>query len=361
MAIQLPFGFVRTRFLLYPLLGFGILHFFNTGHVFGSRQYFINGLISTLYTAILWEGNQQIVGRMKQHFPHHSQTSRRILTQAAVSLLFIFIALIIIQILLNLIFSQPLLDFADMEFSVKPSILATLLITTIVEAIYFFERWKSSLLEAEQLKRAHIQSQYETLKNQVNPHFLFNSLNTLITIIPEDPQTAVAFVQKLADVYRYVLQSKDKELVTLAEEMQIVKAYVFLLKTRFGDNLQVKISISDQAMQLYVAPLTVQMLLENAIKHNIVSSEKPLLVEVYTDDPEKLVVRNVLQRKNMPAPAESTHTGLANITQRYKLLSDIHIEILASDTTFAVTLPLLTVSKNHLVKGQKINTVSAAY
>jgi LytS/YehU family sensor histidine kinase len=290
---------------------------------------------------------------MKRRFPDHHQTSRRILTQAGVSLVFILVTLTVIQLLLNSIFRKPLLDLGNMAFSIKPSILATLLFTTIAEASYFFERWKNSILETEQLKRAHIQSQYETLKNQVNPHFLFNSLNTLITIIPEDPQTAVIFVQKLSNVYRYVLQSKDKEVVTLAEEMQVAQAYIFLLKTRFGDNLHVSISISQQALQLYVAPLTLQMLLENAIKHNIVSAEKPLAIDIYTEQDDRLVVKNVLQRKHMPEVIDSTHTGLANIKQRYKLLSDKTIEIRTTETYFVVVVPLVSIQKTTLSTGQK--------
>jgi sensor histidine kinase YesM len=357
----LSIRFLKTRFVLYPLVGFGITQLFDTGYAFGSRQYILNGLISTLYTAVLWEGNQQIVHYMKRRFPDHSQTSRRIITQAALSLGFILLALLLIQIVLNIIFGQPLLDLADIAYSIKPSILATLLITTFAEASYFFERWKHSIQEAEQIKQAHIQSQYETLKNQVNPHFLFNSLNTLITIIPEDPQTAVAFVQKLANVYRYVLQSKDKEIVTLAEEMQVAEAYVFLLKTRFGDNLQVNITINQQMMKLYLAPLTIQMLLENAVKHNIVSSEKPLLIDIFTEQGEKIIVKNVIQHKQFTEHTDSTHTGLANIVQRYRLLSEKKVEILTTHSTFTVVLPLLTVRNNSLVQEFKDDIVFSAH
>jgi LytS/YehU family sensor histidine kinase len=138
--------------------------------------------------------------------------------------------------------------------------------------------------------------------------------------------------------------------VTLAEEMEVAEAYVFLLKTRFGDNLQVNITINQQMMKLYLAPLTIQMLLENAVKHNIVSSEKPLFIDILTEEQERIVVKNAIQRKYFTEHTDSTHTGLANIVQRYRLLSDKKVEILATDAEFAVVLPLLTVKNNGLVR-----------
>jgi LytS/YehU family sensor histidine kinase len=177
----------------------------------------------------------------------------------------------------------------------------------------------------------------------VNPHFLFNSLNTLITLIPEDPQLAVAFVQKLSNVYRYVLQNKDKELVTLAEEMKVAEAYLFLLKTRFGENLRVHTDIPPGQLGKFIAPLTLQMLLENAIKHNVVSAEKPLHIDLYVEKDEVLVVKNNLQRKS--SVPDSTQTGLANISQRYRLLCQQAVEVVVTASNFMVVLPLLTVER----------------
>ncbi|QHT71123.1 hypothetical protein GXP67_32960 [Rhodocytophaga rosea] len=330
------------RYMLYPIIGFATIHLFGMNAVFGSRKYFIYGLVSTVYTVILWEGNQWIVHQLKKRFPAYHQTSQRILYQIINSLLFTISTVGLLTLIVNWLTGQ-IFEWGEFIYSFRPSVMITFAVTTVSEASYFFHRWKSSILEAEKLKRENIQSQYETLKNQVNPHFLFNSLNTLITIIPENPQLAVAFTQHLSTLYRYILQTKDSELVPLAEEMKIADAYIFLLKARFGDNLMVKTTIGTQEFGQYVAPLTIQMLIENAVKHNIISAGKPLYISIYSQMGAWIVVENNLQKKLTPDP-DSTQTGLANIMNRYKLLSSQNVEVFCTDASFIVKLPLLTIS-----------------
>jgi LytS/YehU family sensor histidine kinase len=225
---------------------------------------------------------------------------------------------------------------------VRTTLLAVLLgagINSMYEMAFFWALLKEKIKETERLRSENIQSQFEVLKNQVNPHFLFNSLNTLITIIPENPPLAVQFAEKLSSVYRYILQNKDKELVSLQTELDFAKAYIFMLKIRFGENFQVNIQIPDKYLQNAIPPLTLQMLIENAIKHNIVSTEKPLILEMYVEKGDVLLVRNNFQKKKVGE--QSTHLGLANIKNRYKYLTDKHVDVIATQVIFEVALPLI--------------------
>jgi sensor histidine kinase YesM len=334
------------RIPLYLLSGVLVVYFFSLSDQYTQTAYWLSVTYSAIFTAVLWEGNQWIVERLRRRFPEYRQTHQRIMTQIGFCATYTVVAVFVLSaIIVNIEMENCTIRDVVQDFSIaiRPSLIGTLLVVSIQEAIYFFKEWRKTVLEAEKLKRENIASQFETLKSQVNPHFLFNSLNTLITIIPEDPQLAVAFVQKLSNVYRYVLQNKDKELVTLAEEMKIAEAYLFLLKTRFGENLRVHMDIPAGHLGKFIAPLTLQMLLENAIKHNVVSAEKPLHIDLYVEKDEVLVVKNNLQRKS--SVPDSTQTGLANISQRYRLLCQRTVEVIVTASNFMVVLPLLTVER----------------
>jgi LytS/YehU family sensor histidine kinase len=334
------------RIPLYIMSGFLVVYFFNLSDQYTQTAYWLSVTYSTLFTAVLWEGNLWIVKRLRRQFPEYRQTHQRIMTQIGFCAAYTVVAVFVLStIIVNIEIENCTVHDVVRDFSVaiRPSLIGTLVVVSLQEAMYFFKQWRTTILEAEQLKRENIASQFETLKSQVNPHFLFNSLNTLITLIPEDPQLAVAFVQKLSNVYRYVLQNKDKELVTLAEEMKVAEAYLFLLKTRFGENLRVHMDIPPGQLGKFIAPLTLQMLLENAIKHNVVSAEKPLHIDLYVEKDEVLVVKNNLQRKS--SVPDSTQTGLANISQRYRLLCQQAVEVVVTASNFMVVLPLLTVER----------------
>ncbi|MCC5916529.1 MAG: histidine kinase [Cryomorphaceae bacterium] len=201
-----------------------------------------------------------------------------------------------------------------------------------------FGQLKQAKLEAEKLERARTMAQMESLKNQISPHFLFNSLNALSTLIDKDEDTAVQFVDELAATFRYVTNRKDIELTTLKDELNFIKGYLFLLKIRFRNTLISQISIENEANDLLIPPLTLQLLVENAIKHNIVSKEDPLTIEIFTEK-DTLVVRNNLQKRRQSEP--STGVGLENIINRYQYLSDRKVEIIPTDTYFIAKVPLL--------------------
>ena len=198
---------------------------------------------------------------------------------------------------------------------------------------------ESLLLKAEQQKKAHILSQFETLKNQVNPHFLFNSLNALSSLVHEDPDLAEQFIAKLTRVYRYVLDLKEEDLVPLSEEINFVENYFFLQQIRFGNSLQLYIQLATESSHKKIPPLTLQILVENAIKHNIASREQPLMVELFSEGPDQLVVRNNYQKRQ--DGVESTGLGLANLRARYKYLSERQPEFYLQNDHYIAKVPLI--------------------
>ncbi|WP_460674589.1 sensor histidine kinase [Larkinella ripae] len=208
----------------------------------------------------------------------------------------------------------------------------------IYEGSYLFNQWQKTNLEKESLLRTQWQGRFEVLKNQVNPHFLFNSLNTLSSLISENPDLAEAFVDDMASVYRYLLQSNDRELTTLRRELEFIDSYYHLLKTRYGSALFLEVSVSEDDQEAQLPPLTLQMLVENAVKHNLMLPEQPLRITIDVMD-GFLRIRNGLQRKNVRV--ESNHVGLSNIASKYKLLALPSPSIEEKDGFFEVSLPLL--------------------
>ncbi len=205
----------------------------------------------------------------------------------------------------------------------------------------FLLNWKQSSIAAEQLKRESIAAKYESLKNQVNPHFLFNSLNALSNLVYEDQDKAVKFIKQLSEVYRYVLDTREKEVVSIAEELKFLQSYLFLQQIRFGDKLKIEISVRKEAIN--VAPLALQLLIENAIKHNVVSEDDPLTVRIFEAD-QYIVVENNLQKKTSLGEP-SAGVGLQNICKRYEFLSDRKVETIKDEKTFTVKLPILNQQK----------------
>jgi hypothetical protein len=194
---------------------------------------------------------------------------------------------------------------------------------------------KSRLLK---LEKETLASQFEALKNQINPHFLFNNFSTLASIIEESGVTAVSFVQELSKVYRYVLQTRSSTLVPLKEELDFILSYRFLMSKRFGDNLSITLTVPEAAKDLKVMPFSLQLLVENAIKHNIISIKKPLWIRIDMRN-DYLTVTNNLQKKN--TPVQSTHIGLDNIRTRYGLMTNRNVRVIETAAEFKVEIPLL--------------------
>jgi two-component system LytT family sensor kinase len=222
------------------------------------------------------------------------------------------------------------------------SLLITLLVTSIYAISDFMKQWKQSELKAEHLKQQMLKSEYESLKNQVNPHFLFNSLNTLTALIGDDPEKATDFVQRLSRVFRYALQNQEKNTVDLASEAEIVSSYLFLQKMRFGDNLRFHVDIPVQSQGAQVITQGLLTLAENAIKHNEASAEHPLHIDISMEGMDYVIVKNSLRRKKMSQP--STGIGLPNLINRCQGLTEKPVIITENNNEFIVKLPVIEIT-----------------
>jgi len=216
----------------------------------------------------------------------------------------------------------------------------------VQDLFVYRKRLEQSEQEKEQLRIANLQSQLDVLKQQVNPHFLFNSLNTLSSLISEDAQQAEQFVDKLSGVYRYVLRANEQHLTTLEAELQFIDAYYHLLQTRYGNGLSLTVNVDERYHPCQLPPLTLQLLVENAVKHNVVSPKRPLRILITVDEQRRLVVGNTLQRKT--TRVLSNGVGLSNIVAKYQMLNLAPPSVDKSAEQFTVRLPLLMCSSGNL-------------
>lgn len=305
---------------------------------------------SLAVTAIIWIGCREICVVARRRFPLFKDVKKRLLLQTGGVLAY--------ALLINNLSDVFMVGICErllkirmttiMPGQVTPgdvslngnaaAVLCTLLIVALYESVYFMSELRKSVEEKEMLKRESLQAQLNALKIQVNPHFLFNTLNTLIAVIPDNPRQAVDFVQQLSKVYRHILEVKDEPSISLKEELEVLEAYAFLLKTRHGDNLAISIRVAEEKLRQKIVPLSLQILMENAIKHNIVSAARPLHIDVCTEN-GRLIVSNNLQKKNQVI--ESTGIGLENIRNRYRLLGGRQVEVEEGPASFTVRIPLI--------------------
>jgi two-component system LytT family sensor kinase len=231
------------------------------------------------------------------------------------------------------------LDMSQFRISILVAIALTMVATTSWEADYTFKKWRDSVAEKQIVQQLTIQHEFETLKGQVNPHFLFNCFNTLSSLIGEDPARAEAFLNELSKVYRYLLRNNESGLSTLANELKFIQSYFQLLKTRHGDAVQFQVEV-DKRYESYLLPsLSLQLLVENAVKHNVLSRNKPLVIDIFTMAGNKLAVNNNLQRRTVKGP--SNRIGLENIRSKYELLDVQGFQVLEDSKNFTVILPLI--------------------
>ncbi|MEM1121139.1 MAG: histidine kinase [Bacteroidota bacterium] len=336
-------GFNDTWF---TILGIPVVTFFLTilffnvpgenWWLFGKRV--VGGLS---FTAMYWLGVRSAMCWLRKKYEGFENTMKRLV---AIALFILIVGPFAGGILNSIIdFLADLVNYERMyqgenANKVLPTYFACFFMIAIYEAIYFYYQLKQSITEKEQAKQEQIRSELAGLRNQVNPHFLFNSMNTLMNIVVEDQQLAVSFLKKLSKVYRYVLENRAEQIIPLSKELDFIHSYVFLQKERFKGNLEVKIDVPEQHLEQHIIPLSLQILFENAIKHNIISRRKPLCIEVFVKT-GKLIVRNNLQRKEQVM--DSTKVGLENIKTRYRFFTEEAVDIVEDQQHFCVAIPLL--------------------
>lgn len=300
-----------------------------------------NCMFSILMGYPAWKGMVHIEWILGRKLPWLKYPVKRLVLQVLVMSLFAGI-IIFIGFAIWIWLSEDLNLRSIISFimpSLKVVYIFIFLSLILGNAILFFKNWRDAAIEREELKRAHLAIQYQTLKEQVRPHFLFNSLSSLVTLINTDPEKATQFVHKLSDVYRYVLEQRDSELVPLTEEVKFLEDYIYLQRIRYGENLQVRIRLEPDQHRKMV-PLSLQMLVENAIKHNEVSNEHPLVIDIFSSGEEQVVIKNNLKKKEVTEI--SPGLGLENLQKRIAFFTDEPLLIQEEQHTFTVTIPMVS-------------------
>ncbi|HUS01086.1 MAG TPA: histidine kinase [Chitinophagaceae bacterium] len=294
---------------------------------------FLQGLVS-------WYLHIAVMYWLRIKFPLLKQTSKRLSILALAHISMTFLTFVILFYTYDAVhFLDYNLDKDKLRICLFVAIALTMVATTMWEAVYTFKQWKISVAEKEKLEQLTIQYEFDTLKSQVNPHFLFNCFNTLSSLISEDRKQAETFLNELSKVYRYLLRNNESGLSTVKSEIQFINSYYELLKTRHNEALQMTIEVDKKYEQYLLPSLSLQLLIENAVKHNQLSRTKPLLIDVFTTAGKKLIISNNLQRRIIKSP--SNRIGLENIRSKYLLLEQTGFQVLEDGKTFSVVLPLI--------------------
>jgi len=299
-----------------------------------------NCMFSVLIGYPAWKGMVWITLLLERRIPWLKFPIKRMIYQLVSLTLFfglvIFLGFFLWVKLSNGISFRMIID--DAIPSLKAAFIFMFLSLLVGNMILFFKNWKAATIQQEELKRAHLALQYQSLKDQVKPHFLFNSLSSLATLINTDQEKATQFVHKLSDVYRYVLEQRENELVPLKDDLKFMEDYIFLQKIRFGENLQVRTDLDLDGSRM-VIPLSLQMLVDNAIKHNEISSDHPLVITITSTGNGHVIVKNNLQRKE--TSENSLGTGLENLRKQIGYYSDDPLLVQEEAEAFIVRMPTL--------------------
>lgn len=260
--------------------------------------YVVRSLLTTAYIVLIWELTVRWVLYVRSRNAHINQTRQRVLTTVLGYVSITIILQIVVVGLIDLTGTGLVpVTWGTYGINVASGLVCTTLIGSAYEAAYYLRKYGEAVQEAEAVKKEGLQSQYDSLKNQVNPHFLFNSLNCLSALISEDKRRAGLFLDELSSVYRYLLQAGQKPLVTLSEEVSFLNSFRYLLDTRFGDVLRWELNMNEYFSDCLLPSLTLQILIENALRHNQLLADQPLTFFIQTTVNGELVIRNTIKRK----------------------------------------------------------------
>ena len=326
------------------LIVFIVIQFINI--IQGSKvsfgpQLFVHFVFTALYTFSLYGANYYLFRKLDSIFIDRFSTKRIIIGFVGtffVSLGVIFLLHVFEEVLYN---KNSFAYFLANEKPINylPAVVITFFVTLSIYAISFYKAYNENRVKEQKIIAGTANAKFESLKNQIDPHFLFNSLNVLSSLIEENPDNAQRFTTSLSKVYRYVLEQKDKELVSIEEELAFAKTYMNLLKMRFEDSLDYELQVLNPDPEAKVVPLSLQLLLENAVKHNVISAQKPLQIRIYIEN-GFLAVQNDYQKKEVLQDRQGV--GLQNIINRYAIITKRKVLIEQNEKTFTVKIPILT-------------------
>jgi sensor histidine kinase YesM len=318
--------------LLPPIIILVNYSIFGKRYFSGADIFWAATIISTGFGLLSWYLQIIIALIMNARYPRYNQTFRRVLLSMGLYVVVTVITIILIFVLYDRVdFFNYKLNLTHMAFGALSGAGASIVAASFHEGVAFYEKWKTVTDQAEQLKKENLQTQLESLKAQVN-------LNSLSSLISEDPNKAEKFLDEMCKVYRYLLRNNEDDLAPLWVEMQFIQSYYHLLKTRYGDSLSLEVEIPDELVWYRIPSLTLQMLVENAVKHNIMQKDQPLNISITTAEGPRLIVSNNLQRKKR---ISSNKVGLNNIVNKYKLLKQEDILVQEDEKIFAIVLPLI--------------------
>ena len=296
-------------------------------------------MLSIASSILLFQLFYLINFRLDKWLNWQKQAKKRFWTKLIIQILVAPVFLLLSRYLFDFIILGKLFYVINFEILNIIVIAFTIVIYNLTElGFHLMNNSKYSLAELERFKKENAEFRFETLMSQVNPHFLFNSLNTLSSLVYENQDTAAKYIRELARVYRYILENKQNELVSLKVDLSFVKAYIYLLELRFKNMISFNFSIEKSKEDLLIAPMTVQMLIENAVKHNIISQKKHLNIKIQTENNSLIIANNIQLR---PSKSYSSGIGLSNIKSRYSYFTNDEVEVKETDTLFFVKIPLI--------------------
>lgn len=332
---------IGFRLVLIPFFGIAIplLTGMTEGNVLSHWQLKLAYAYTILLSFIIWHGNRYLLFTLRSYFNWFNKPVQKIVALLLAITFFTVPVSMVLLIGWYNIFNSGVVNWNVVATSTLIIMICVIFITHVYETVFLVKESESDKLRNEQMERAKAEAELEALKNQVDPHFIFNSLNTLSHLIEEKPAKAKQFNDHMADVYRYLLQNKARSLVLLHEEMVFLQDYFFLLLMRFEEAVQLQVNIPAAATEHYlIPPISLQVLAENAVKHNRFSNQDPLVLSVEFRN-ETIVVQNRSKEKELRRP--SSRIGLNNLNERYRLTTGNEIAIEEKDGFFTVTLPLL--------------------
>ncbi len=327
--------------LAMPLIGLALNHILYGERVFEDYRVWLYAFpLLWVLGLMTWYGHVLYDHMIQSRYPEITQSRKRVFLKSLVVVLVMSPAVLLIFLLFDRL---NILGYSMTNEDLKEGLFlgfaVNLIFLTLWEAMYLMEKYKENLAEREILQQMSLQQEFDVLKSQVNPHFLFNCFNTLSSLIVEDPQRADSFLNELSKVYRYLLRNNESSLSTLQNELNFIESYFKLLKTRHGEAVQFQLEIDKRYNHYLLPSLSLQLLVENAVKHNVLSKNKPLMIDIFTTAANRLVVSNNLQRRTKKGP--SNRIGLDNIRTKYELLRQRGFQVMEDGRSFTVVLPLI--------------------
>ena len=318
------------------------------GYFSGLLVFFTATIIAGIILTASWQVLTAIAVTLRNRFPKDVDLVKRL---SIALLLFIIITALtfscIFWIFERLIITKDFVDDARLKWVLMSGIIINIFVTLLHEGVAGFEKWKKTITETEALKTEYMQSRLLGLKSQLNPHFLFNSLNSLSCLIQESPGKAEKFLDEMSKVYRYLLKNSDEQLVTLEAELQFTRSYFYLLKERHGEGLDMEINVTRSFFEKQLPPLTLQILLESAFNMNAIGKEQPLKIELNITANGWLEIKNNVQRKISDSLAD--RAGIQNLSKKFRLLCNKYIIVKDTGKYQVITVPLITAKETEVV------------